>query len=118
MQVDLQPMNLDKKERLSEIVKRARGSMSKSAFGRLLGVSHTAITGWEEGLNEPSTENLKKIANKIGCTLGDLEKLIDGNLKVAPSEVDQIAVKIRYMPEKEFAVIVRAVGDRLSAIAS
>lgn len=116
MQADLQAMNLDRKERLSEIVKKARGRMSKSAFGRVLGVSHTAVTGWEEGVNEPSTENLKKIAARMGCTFADLEKLIDGNLEVKPSEVDQIAVKIRHMEDKEFAVIVRAVGDRLSAI--
>jgi transcriptional regulator with XRE-family HTH domain len=117
MQVDLQAMNLDKKERLSEIVKKARGNMSKSAFGRALGVSHTAITGWEEGINEPSTENLKKIAAKMGCTLADLEKLINDDLELQPSEVDQMAVKIRHMEDKEFAVIVRAVGDRLNAIA-
>ncbi|HAJ63796.1 MAG TPA: transcriptional regulator, partial [Cyanobacteria bacterium UBA8543] len=48
-------MNSEGKEKLIEIVKRARGEMSQRAFGKLLGVSATAVQLWEKGQTIPDT---------------------------------------------------------------
>ena len=42
-------MNAEAKRKLIEIVKLARGDLSFSAFGRLLGVSGSAVQYWEKG---------------------------------------------------------------------
>lgn len=51
-------MNIESKQKLIEIIKLARGSMSQGAFGKLLGVSATAFQIWEKGVKVPDTENL------------------------------------------------------------
>ena len=42
-------VDAEARKKLSEVVKLARGSMSFSAFGRLLGVSGAAVQYWEKG---------------------------------------------------------------------
>ncbi len=44
-----------------QIIKLARGSMSQRAFGKLLGVSATAVQLWEKGKSIPDMENLAQI---------------------------------------------------------
>jgi len=59
-------VNIQNRQKLSEIIKTARGSMSQRAFGKLLGVSATAVQLWERGDTVPETENLAKIAARAG----------------------------------------------------
>ena len=62
-------MNIQNRQKLSEIIKTARGTMSQRAFGKLLGVSATAVQLWERGDTVPDTENLGKLAARAGYTL-------------------------------------------------
>lgn len=65
-------MNTQSRQKLIEIIKLARGSMSQRAFGKLLGVSATAVQMWEKGVKVPDTENLAQIAARAGYTLEEL----------------------------------------------
>jgi len=47
-----------------ELVKKARGSRTKSEFARLLGVSRPLIAAYERGAAKPSTDILMKMAEK------------------------------------------------------
>jgi DNA-binding transcriptional regulator YiaG len=42
-------LNIQNRQKPSEIIKTARGTMSQRAFGKLLGVSATAVQLWERG---------------------------------------------------------------------
>ena len=53
-------MDTQSRQKLIEIIKFARGSMSQRAFGKQLGVSATAVQMWEKGLKTPDTANLGK----------------------------------------------------------
>ena len=68
-------MNIENRQKLSEIIKTARGTMSQRAFGRLLGVSATAVELWERGDTVPDTENLAKLAARAGYSLEELVPL-------------------------------------------
>lgn len=110
-------MNIESKEKLIEIIKQARGSMSKRAFGRLLGVSATAVQMWEKGVKVPDTENLAQIAAKAGYTLEDLLSYLDGRPIQEPSELSVILRQINNLPLSHVAQILQAAADRLAAVA-
>ena len=61
-------MNIQNRQKLSEIIKTARGTMSQRAFGKLLGVSAIAVQLWERGDTVPDTENLAKLAASLSIT--------------------------------------------------
>ena len=46
-------MNIESRQKLIEIIKLARGTMSQRALGKDLGVSTTAVQMWEKGLKVP-----------------------------------------------------------------
>lgn len=108
-------MNVDSRNKLIEIVKGARGSMSKRAFGQLLGVSDTAVRLWESGKTVPDTEHLAKIAARTGRTLEELVGYLEGNPVPQPSELSVILRQIKYMPLSQVAAIGKAVMERLAA---
>ncbi len=111
-------MNTEGREKLVEIVKHTRGSMSQRAFGRLLGVSTTAVQSWERGDSVPDTENLAKIAARAGYTLEQLLDYLEGKpLPDSSSRLNQILKQIEYMPLSQVAQIVQAAADRLNAVA-
>ncbi|MFB2918512.1 MULTISPECIES: helix-turn-helix domain-containing protein [Aerosakkonema] len=99
------------------MIKKARGSMSQRAFGKLLGVSATAVQLWEKGDTLPDTENLAKIAARSGYTLSELLGFLEGKPVSEPSELNQILNKIKVMPLAHVAMISRAVADRFSEAA-
>lgn len=107
-------VNIEGREKLIEIVKTARGSMSQRAFGKLLGVSATAVQLWERGDTVPDTENLAKIAARSGYTLEDLLRCLEGKPVSDPSDLSQILMKIQFMPLNQVAAIGRAVADRFA----
>lgn len=116
------PTEIDEsRKQLIEIVKTTRGSMSQRAFGKLLGVSTTAVQFWEKGVTIPDTENLVKIADRSGYTIDEILKYVTTKpityCKVEDSELNQILKQIRYMPLSQVAVIAQAVAERLAAVA-
>jgi transcriptional regulator with XRE-family HTH domain len=110
-------VNAEGKEKLIEIVKRARGPMSQRAFGKMLGVSATAVQLWEKGQTIPDTENLAQIAARAGFTMEELLYYLEG--KPLPELVDlSIMLKqIQCMPISDLAVLVRAGLERITAVA-
>ena len=62
-------MNIESREKLIEIIKQARGSLSQRSFAKILGVSATAVQLWEKGVNVPDAENLAQIAPRAGYTI-------------------------------------------------
>lgn len=114
---ELSAVNIESKEKLIEIIKLARGSMSQRAFGKLLGVSATAVQLWEKGESIPDTQNLANIAARAGYTMEELFNQIGIKTMAEFTDVNQILKQIKSMPLNEVAIIGRAVMDRLAAAA-
>ncbi|HEY9876635.1 MAG TPA: helix-turn-helix transcriptional regulator [Candidatus Obscuribacterales bacterium] len=110
-------MDAEAKYKLIEVVKMARGSMSQRAFGKMLGVSATAVQLWEKGQTIPDTENLAQIAVRAGFTLEELLSHLEGKPAQAPVDTNDMLKKIQCMPISELTVIVRAGMERLAAVA-
>jgi transcriptional regulator with XRE-family HTH domain len=107
----------EKTEKLIEIVKLARGDLSFSAFGRLLGVSGAAVQYWKKGQVLPDTKNLTQIAARAGFTMEELMAHLEGKPMPEPVNTNEILKKIQCMPLSDLAVIVRAGMERLAAAA-
>jgi transcriptional regulator with XRE-family HTH domain len=110
-------VNLEGRSKLIEVIKMARGCMSQRAFGKLLGVSATAVQLWEKGVTIPDTENLAQIAARSGYTVEELLNYLDGKPLPVPSDVNQIIKQIKVMPISQVTIIGQAVLDRLAAAA-
>ncbi|MBV8886527.1 MAG: helix-turn-helix transcriptional regulator, partial [Chroococcidiopsidaceae cyanobacterium CP_BM_RX_35] len=102
-------MNIEGREKLIQIIKLARGSMSQRSFGKLLGVSATAVQLWEKGESIPDTENLAQIAKRAGYTLEELLSYLEGKPVTEPSDLAQILRQIKFMPLNQVATIAQAV---------
>ncbi|MCW6048575.1 helix-turn-helix domain-containing protein [Lyngbya sp. CCAP 1446/10] len=110
-------VDAEARKKLVEVVKLARGSMSFSAFGRLLGVSGSAVQYWEKGQVLPDTKNLTQIAARAGFTMEELMAHLEGKPMPEPVNTNDLLKKIQCMPISELAVVVRAGVERLAAAA-
>jgi transcriptional regulator with XRE-family HTH domain len=110
-------VNIEGREKLIEVIKLARGSMSQRAFGKLLGVSATAVQLWEKGVNVPDTENLAKIAARSGYKLEEILGYLEGKLIPEASDLNLILKQIKYMPLNEVAMIAQAAAERFAVFA-
>jgi transcriptional regulator with XRE-family HTH domain len=110
-------VNIQSRQKLIEIIKLARGSLSQRAFGKLLGVSATAVQMWEKGVKVPDTENLAQIASRAGYTMEELISCLDGKPVPETSDLSLILRQIKHMPLSQVAQIVQAAADRLAAVA-
>ncbi|WP_414619466.1 helix-turn-helix domain-containing protein [Calothrix sp. CCY 0018] len=110
-------MDTKSREKLIEIIKLARGSLSQRAFGKELGVSATAVQMWEKGLKTPDTKNLAQIAAHAGYTLEELLCCLGGKPLPETSELSVIIRQINNMPLSEVAQVVQAGVDRITAAA-
>ncbi|MEA5566624.1 helix-turn-helix transcriptional regulator [Anabaena sp. UHCC 0399] len=110
-------MKLESRQKLIEIIKLARGSLSQRAFGKSLGVSATAVQMWEKGVKVPDTENLAQIAAKAGYTMEELLSCLEGRPIQETSDLSLILRQIKHMPLSQVAQIVQAAADRLAAVA-
>ena len=97
-------MSIQNRQKLSEIIKTARGAMSQRAFGKLLGVSATAVQLWERGDTVPETENLPKIAARAGYSLEEFLSILDGNPVSQAPEINDIVKKIQFLPLSQVAL--------------
>lgn len=91
--------------------------MSQRAFGRLMGVSATAVQSWERGDSVPDTENLAKIAARAGYTVEELLSHLEGKPQLYPSDLNQILKQIKLMPLSQVAMIAQAAVERFAAAA-
>jgi transcriptional regulator with XRE-family HTH domain len=108
-------VNTESRQKLIEIIKLARGSMSQRAFGKVLGVSATAVQMWEKGVKIPDTENLARIATQAGYSLEELLCCLEGKPVAEVSDVNLILRQIHHMPLSQVAQIVQAGAARLAA---
>ena len=108
-------MDTKSREKLVEIIKLARGSLSQRAFGKKLGVSATAVQMWEKGVKIPDTENLAQIAAHAGYTLEELLCCLEGKPIPEASDLNVILRQINNMPLSEVAVIAQAAVARFAA---
>jgi transcriptional regulator with XRE-family HTH domain len=111
-------VNIESRQKLIEIIKLARGSMSQRAFGKLLGVSATAVQMWEKGVKVPDTENLAQIASKAGYTMEELLCCLDGKSIPETSDLTLILRQIKHMPLSQVAQIAQAAVERFADVAS
>lgn len=111
-------VNIESREKLIQIIKLARGSMSQRAFGKLLGVSATAVQYWEKGVTVPDMENLAQIAKRAGYTLEEILSCLEGKPVAEASDVNLILRQIQYMPLPQVAMIVQAAAQRFAAAAA
>ncbi len=110
-------MDSEARKKLIDIVKMARGSISQRAFGKLLGVSPTAVQLWEKGESIPDTRNLAQIAERAGYTMEELLHYLGLKQTSETSDVNQIVKQIKVMPLSQVAIVGQAVMDRLAAAA-
>ncbi|MGB3654761.1 MAG: helix-turn-helix transcriptional regulator [Rivularia sp. (in: cyanobacteria)] len=108
-------MDTKSRQKLIEIIKLARGSLSQRAFGKELGVSATAVQMWEKGAKTPDTENLAQIAAHAGYTLEELLCCLEGKPVPEASDLNVILRQINNMPLSEVAQIVQAGAARFAA---
>jgi transcriptional regulator with XRE-family HTH domain len=107
-------MHIDK-EKLGDLLKRKRANESQRTFAKRLGVSLGTYQGWENGVSIPEKVNLEKIASACGITFPELVAyLVEGIYLPVQNDVDSLLEHLKYLGEKDFARVVRAVGDRLS----
>lgn len=110
-------MNIESKQKLIEIIKLARGSMSQRAFGKILGVSATAVQMWEKGVKVPDTENLAQVAARAGYTMEELLSCLEGKPIPETSDLSLILRQIKYMPLSQVAQIAQAAAERFATVA-
>jgi transcriptional regulator with XRE-family HTH domain len=100
-------------ERLTELVKRARGKLSQRKFAEELGISWTTVYAWEKGKRFPDRENLLKIATRAGCSFDAAIAYLNEGEVPQPVEIDKILTSIKFMQPKDLALVGHAIADRL-----
>lgn len=110
-------MNTETKQKLSQLVKKARGDKSQRAFAISLGVSSTAVQHWENGTSMPEAKHLSQIANAAGYSLSQVMAYLDGAELPQLDITTEVVSYVNKMSFKQLTVVTRAVADRYSAIA-
>lgn len=61
-------------EKIKNSIKEARknSGLSQIELGKILDVSHTAISSWENGVNIPNVRDLWKMADELGMSIDEL----------------------------------------------
>lgn len=112
----IRSVNQEAREKLSEVVKKARGNLSQRAYARQLGVSLRAVQGWENAESIPGPENMSRIADSAGYTLEELVRHLEGKPQPRVTDIDQMLMSIRHMPLTQVALIAHAAVDRLTTV--
>lgn len=110
-------MTLRSKEKLGDLIRKLRGEQSQRTFAKSLGVSFASVQAWENGDSMPSTENLAIVAQKSGYTLQGLIAYLEDRPIPKSNSIEEMVMQIKSLPLKQLALVERAVGDRLMAIA-
>jgi len=112
-------MNLTSRQKLSKLLLDLRGTKSRRAFAREIGVTATAVIAWENTDSEPDMEHLTTIAKMAGYSLDELRAYLgDGEVKkLEKIPFARMLSETSSLSIKEAAALYRAVGDRLVAIA-
>ena len=52
--------------------RRRAAGMTQEALAEKVGVGHSAVALWESGLRTPTTPTLPRLAEALGCGIGEL----------------------------------------------
>ncbi|MEO1373481.1 MAG: helix-turn-helix transcriptional regulator [Cyanobacteria bacterium J06635_10] len=110
-------MDTQSRQKLVEIIKLARGSLSQRAFSKQMGVSSTSVQMWEKGAKVPDTANLVRIAVQAGYTLEELLCCLEGKPIPEATDLSVILRQLSHMPLSEVAIVGKAAMDRLAVAA-
>ncbi len=112
-------MNLTSRQKLSKLLLDLRGTKSRRAFAREIGVTATAVIAWENTDSEPDMQHLTTIAKLAGYTLDELRVFLGDSEQKKTSKIPfaRMLTETSQLSIKEAAELYRAVGDRLVAIA-
>jgi transcriptional regulator with XRE-family HTH domain len=107
-------VSLEARQKLTQIVRKARGAKSQRAYARLIGVTGTTVGAWEDMRSFPEMDNLAEIAKTAGYSLADLLDLlgVEGDDDDSLS-VNQIVSRIKGLPLRQLGIITEAVSARL-----
>jgi len=112
-------MNLESRQKLSNLLFTLRGEKSRRGFAREIGVTATAVISWEKCDNEPDVEHLSKIAKLSGYTVDELIAHLEGRAIKKSESIPfaRLLTEASKLSINEAAQLYRAAGDRLVAIA-
>lgn len=112
-------VSIEGRQRFADLINRLVNELgSRRAFARKIGVTSTAVTGWQECKSIPDLENLAAIAAYSGYSIQELQNMLMGKPLVSQvSEITQIKNKIQTMKVDDLTQVYRLVSDRLVAIA-
>ncbi len=72
--------------------RRIGAGMSQEKLAELLGVSRQAVTKWEAGRSAPSSDNLFRLAEVLGCPVSEL---LDGGPEAGATPAEELYRKLR-----------------------
>ena len=112
-------MAIEGRQRFADLINRLVNELaSRRAFARKIGVTSSAVTGWQECKSIPDFENLTAIAAYSGYSIQDLQNMLLGKPVASQiGEITQIKNKIQTMKVRDLTEVYRLVSDRLVAIA-
>lgn len=73
--------------------RRKKAGISQEQLAEMIGVSVTAMSGMERGINFPTMENFIKIANAIGASADDL--LCDVIAGSSPAKASELSERLQ-----------------------
>jgi transcriptional regulator with XRE-family HTH domain len=112
-------MNLTSRQKLSKLLLDLRGTKSRRAFARQIGVTATAVIAWENTDSEPDMEHLTTIAKLAGYTLDEFRSYLGDSEQKKSNKIPfaRILTETSNLSIREASELYRAVGDRLVSIA-
>lgn len=93
---------------------RKQRGMTQMELAEKLDISRQAVSRWEQGVSEPSTENLVSIGKLFDVSV---DALVNENLQFQTESTVQVAVKENIAGDKDRYSIAKIVGIMIFAIA-
>jgi transcriptional regulator with XRE-family HTH domain len=112
-------VSIEGRQQFADLINRlVNETGSRRAFARKIGVTSSAVSGWQECRSIPDLENLTAIASYSGYSIQELQNMLIGKTTSSQvNEITQIKNKIQTMKVGDLTDVYRLVSDRLVAIA-
>jgi transcriptional regulator with XRE-family HTH domain len=112
-------MSLEARQKLSTIIKSLVAKYkSRRSFARQIGVSASAVISWEEMTSFPDMENLKKIAKEFGCSLSELQEMIEGTQSSKQTTVERVIYEIQQLSSRDVAKVIEAAANYMVRVSA
>jgi len=112
-------VSIEGRQQFADLINRlVQDTGSRRAFARKIGVTSSAVSGWQECKSIPDLGNLTSIATYSGYSTQELQSMLVGKaVRSQAGEITQIKNKIQTMKVRDLTDVYRLVSDRLVAIA-